>query len=111
MCPFLREDRACAPYGRFSPHAGRKKRVLRIGNMHKGREIKRIFPNDNYSRLKESWLLFWSGKTSTCNGRLNGVFAPEKGCYSNVLFNMPTAGFFIRKLAFCQLRKIQEIWR
>ena len=42
-------------------------------------EIRRIFPNDNYSRLKESWLLFWSGKTSACNGRLNGAFALEKG--------------------------------
>jgi hypothetical protein len=73
--------------------------------------LARIIVDNYYSRLKGSWLLFEACKTSACNGRLNGVFAPEKRRYSNLLFNMPTAGFFIRKLAFYQLRKIQEIWR
>jgi hypothetical protein len=76
-----------------------------------GKKNSEHFPDRKLSRLKESWLPFEACKTSACNGRLNGVFAPEKGCYSNLLFNIPTAGFFIRKLAFCQLRKIQEIWR
>ena len=88
-----------------------KRQHLGVRNMHKGRAIQSISPEIKNSRLKESWLPFEACKTSACNGRLNGVFTPEKGCYSNVLFNMPTAGFFIRKLAFCQLRKIQEIWR
>ena len=95
----------------FSPIHRSKRQHLGVGDMHKGRAIQRISPEIKNSRLKGSWLLFEACKTSACNSRLNGVFTPEKRRYSNLLFNTPTAGFFIRKLAFCQLRKIQEIWR